>query len=208
MIFKGNTYRKLSDEELMQKIASGNTYAFSELYDRYSRPLINYFYKMLWKERETAEDFMQELFTKIVDRPELFDTSRSFKTWMYSVANNMCKNEYRKREVRNNTVNGLDETYRVKEHSVNQAKFTDENLFKSKLNQELDKLEEVQKQTFILRFKHELSIREIAEIMECSEGTVKSRVFYTIKKLAANLEEFRPGVLSFFVISIIELING
>ncbi|MFN3918250.1 MAG: RNA polymerase sigma factor [Flavobacteriales bacterium] len=200
MIFKRNTYRKLPDEELMRKVASGNTHAFSELYDRYSNPLINYFYKMLWKERETAEDFMQELFTKIIDRPELFDTSRCFKTWIYSVANNMCKNEYRKREVRSNTVNGLDETYRVREHSVNQAKFTDETMFKTKLGQELDKLEEVQKQTFILRFKHELSIREIAEIMECSEGTVKSRVFYTIKRLAANLEEFRPGVLSFLLL--------
>ena len=53
-------------------------------------------------------------------------------------------------------------------------------------------LSENHKKTFILRFKHDLSIKDIAEILETSEGTVKSRIFYTLKKLGKNLKEFSP----------------
>ena len=98
----------------MIMITDGNQAAFGELYDRYSRVMINYFYRMLWKDREKAEDFMHDLFTKIINKPKLYDPNRSFKTWIYSVANNMCKNEYRKQEVRKKTSSGLDESWNVK----------------------------------------------------------------------------------------------
>ena len=88
-------YKELDDELLMVKVSDGDSAAFSEIYDRYSTPLINYFYRMLWRDRERAEDFMQELFTKLIHKPHLYNPDRRFKTWMYSIANNMCKNEYR-----------------------------------------------------------------------------------------------------------------
>jgi RNA polymerase sigma-70 factor (ECF subfamily) len=53
-------------------------------------------------------------------------------------------------------------------------------------------LDEVQRQTFILRYTEEMSLAEIAEIMECPEGTVKSRLFYILKKLAKPLEVYKP----------------
>ena len=191
-LFRTN-YKKETDESLMQKIAKGDSYAFEVLYDRYSVHLVNYFYKMLWQDREKAEDFMQDLFTKIVQKPEAFDTSRRFKTWLFSIANNMCKNEYRKQEVRKNTSNGLDEQIGIKDlGNLQQDKQVDINFFSEALDRELEKLDAKHKTTFILRFKMNLSIKEIADALDTSPGTVKSRIFYTLKKLSANLEEFNP----------------
>ncbi|MCB9195319.1 MAG: RNA polymerase sigma factor [Flavobacteriales bacterium] len=185
-------YKEYSDEELMAEVIKGNDRAFSEIYDRYSKAMLNYFYKMLWQDRELAEDFMQELFTKIIHKPNLFNVDRSFKTWIYSIANNMCKNEYRKQEVRKGTSNNLNENISVANNEDSPDKKHDQGIFNDRLKEELDNLSDNHKNTFILRFKHDLSIKEIADIMETSEGTVKSRIFYTLKKLSENLQEFKP----------------
>lgn len=184
--------QKYTDEELMAEVIKGNDLAYSEIYDRYSKAMLNYFYKMLWQDRELAEDFMQELFSKIIHKPNLFNVNRSFKTWIYSIANNMCKNEYRKQEVRKGTSNNLNENISVANDDASPDKKHDQGIFNERLKEELNNLSDNHKNTFILRFKHDLSIKEIADIMETSEGTVKSRIFYTLKKLSENLKEFKP----------------
>jgi len=93
-------HRTLSDERLMELIVRGDERAFGALYDRYQRKLIGYFARMLWNDRERAQDLLQELFTKIARQPGSYDPARPFSTWLYSVANNMCKNEYRREAVR------------------------------------------------------------------------------------------------------------
>ena len=194
-----SNYRDLADNELMKLVARQDEMAFSVLYDRYNILLINYFYKMLWQDREKAQDFMQDFFAKLIEKPKLFDPSRNFKTWMYSVANNMCKNEYRKQANRSNTSYGLNEETQVADKQFDMEKKTDEQVFKEKLNEELDKLDEKQKSTFVLRYFEELSVKEIAKTLNCSEGTVKSRIFYTLKKLSESLKEYSPQLLQIFL---------
>jgi RNA polymerase sigma-70 factor (ECF subfamily) len=194
MGLQGRKYKAFTDEELMQMIAKGDSMAFEELYDRYSKPMVNYFCRMLWKDRVKAQDFMQDLFTKIVNRPDQYDSSRNFKTWLYSIANNMCKNEYRKQEVRKNTVKMTHENIKVYDESPEKSKLMDAEVFNEMLDKELEELEEVQRSTFLMRFKMDLSIKEIAEIHQCSEGTVKSRIFYTLKKLSEKLKMFDPNL--------------
>ncbi len=58
-------YSSHTDNEIMQLVVERDSLAFSELYDRYNRILVNYFYKMLWQDEEKAQDFMQDLFTKL-----------------------------------------------------------------------------------------------------------------------------------------------
>ncbi len=194
MGLQGRKYKAFTDENLMQMIAKGDSMAFEEVYERYSKPMVNYFCRMLWKDREKAQDFMHDLFTKIVNRPDLYDASRNFKTWLYSIANNMCKNEYRKQEVRKNTVKLTHENIPVYDESPEKSRSMDAEVFNEMLYKELEELEEVQRSTFLMRFKMDLSIKEIAEIHQCSEGTVKSRIFYTLKKLSEKLKMFDPNL--------------
>ena len=195
-------YSSHTDNELMQLVVERDSLAFSELYDRYNRMLVNYFYKMLWQDEEKAQDFMQDLFTKIVEKPKSFDIKRNFKTWMFSVANNMCKNEYRKQAVRKNTSYNLDESYQIKDTAMNAMDSLQDTQFSEKLTVELAKLDEKQKSTFVMRYFQDLSIKEIAETLECSEGTIKSRLFYTLKKLTVSLKDFAPQLVKMLLIMI------
>jgi len=185
-------YKEMTDESLMIAISKGDKRAFNEIYERYSGPLLGYFMRMLWRDREKAEDFVHDIFAKIIRKPELFDPTRKFKTWIYSVANNMCKNEYKKQEVRKNTTNGLDNSYAVKDNNVDVFSEVFDSQFRDEFMKSLQDLDLKHSEVFKLRHIDGLSIKEIAEVLEISDGTVKSRLFYATKYLAASLEDFNP----------------
>lgn len=184
----------LSDERLMELVVRGDERAFGALYDRYQRKLMAYFSRMLWNDRERAQDFLQELFTKIAQRPQSYDPARPFSTWLYSVANNMCKNEYRRMGTRKAAEPHLraENAHVEAVHGVE----VDHERFRRRLADELDRLEPDHKATFVMRYHEEMAIKEIAVAFGISEGTVKSRLFYTLKKLAERLNEFDPRLLS------------
>lgn len=186
-------HQALSDERLMELVVRGDERAFGALYDRYQRKLITYFSRMLWNDRERAQDFLQDLFTKIARKPDSYDPSRPFSTWLYSVANNMCKNEYRREGTRKAAVPHLKaETDHV---NANHGDGVDRERFRRRLDQELDRMDPDQKATFVMRYHEDMAIKEIAGVFGISEGTVKSRLFYTLKKLAERLNEFDPRML-------------
>lgn len=193
-------YSSYTDNDLMQGILDKDTLAFSELYDRYNGLLVNYFYKMLWQDKEKAQDFMQDLFAKIIEKPHLFDLKRNFKTWVFSVANNMCKNEYRKQSIRHNTSYDIEEGIQIKDTAMDAMDSLQDSQFSEKLKLELDQLDEKQKSAFVMRYFQELSIKEIAETLNISEGTVKSRLFYTLKKLTVSLKDFAPQLAKMILI--------
>jgi RNA polymerase sigma-70 factor (ECF subfamily) len=85
----------------------------------------------------------------------------------------------------------------------NQAsQFIDLSDFKIKLTSLIEQLDAAKKETIELRFFQELSVPEIATAMNCSEGTVKSRIFYILKDLQKDLIEFKD-ILGFFIILIL-----
>ena len=193
-IFK-NKYRKFSDEKLMGCIQRGDTSAFNELYNRYSKRLLFYFFRELGGDEGKAQDFLQEIFLKIVEKSELFRTDKKFSTWIFTVAYNLCKNEYRRLEVReivatNADMDQMSQGFESEYHPSEQK--VDQKVFKRALLDELEKFDDGHRSAFLLRHQQNLSIREIGEILGCSEGTVKSRLFYTTQKLASKLKAFNP----------------
>lgn len=184
-------YNDLSDEQLYRQSAGGDEVAFEMLYDRYATPLFRYFLKMLWNNRELAEDCVQDIFAKLARNPDYYQPERSFKTWLFSVAHNRCKNEYRNHEVRqrkNNLISGETE----KSENPQAANNLDNQSFAVALQHALNSLPEDQRNTFVLRYNQELSVKEIAGLLQCSEGTVKSRLFYTLRKLGEQLRIYHP----------------
>jgi len=107
----------------------------------------------------------------------------------------MCKNEYRRLDVRKNAENevnlysmssGFESSYNEIEQNI------DQKIFEVHLLKELMKMNPDYQTTFLLRFQENLTIKEISEILECSEGTIKSRLFHTTRKLINRLKEFNP----------------
>lgn len=170
----------------MKRVCDGDHKAFGELFDRYQHKLQSYFHKLLWNDREMAEDFTQELFTKIIRKPELFNQQLNFTTWVYTIASNMCKNAYRKKAY---------ETAYLEQLPLKntESKYIEEKIDADKKLAELDrileKLNEDKRQIFLMRYQQDLSIKEIAAVIDCSEGTVKSRLFYIRKHIVDSFEE-------------------
>ncbi len=175
----------------MQFIVSGDQAAFSELYHRYKDRMYYYFYRMLGNSSELANDFLQELFIKTIEKPESYCPHCSFKTWIYSVANNMCKNEYRRRNVRMEC-----RAYELPEEKydyLNEAA-TDPRIVIEKVFLTLDQLGEEHRSAFLLRYREGFSVREIAESLGLPEGTVKSRLHYARKILAEKLHYLKDEI--------------
>ena len=188
-------YNSYTDEDLMRRFSEGDRRAFEQIYDRYEAFMVNFFYRKLWQDRIKAEDFTHDLFTKLIDKPTLFDPSRSFKTWLFSVANNMCKNEYKKQEVRKPTAYDMPEGVESVDEGNLQDTQVDEKQFGIELSQALEKMGEKHSEVFKLRHFEGLSLNEIGEVLEINTGTVKSRLHHATKLLAEKLEVYRKTML-------------
>jgi RNA polymerase sigma-70 factor (ECF subfamily) len=178
-------YSLLKDAALMTALNEGDTGAFNELYTRYHKRLLYYFYRMLGNSNEKARDFMQDIFVKIIERPLMFDTSRSFSTWLFSVAHNMCKNEYRRNHVRRNvTIDENMDSYPANSELNNQeSRLTADQIFI-----EINELGEIEKTAFLLYYREDFSLQEIGQVLDLPEGTVKSKLFYARRKISRRLQ--------------------
>ena len=175
-----------TDEELMQEIQQRSEAALVEIYQRYSAPLLRYFTRMLWHNTDVAQDFLQDLFLKIIDNQGRFDTNRKFSTWIYSIAHNMCKNEYRNKEHRDSAI------IPIERHShTDLNKLIDERDFKNRLNFLLETLDDESKTLFLLKYEHEFDLEKISAILAIPVGTIKSRLFYLRKGLSQELSEYK-----------------
>ena len=176
-----------TDEALMREIVKGKATAFAVLYDRYGPRMYRYFYRMLWQDAAKAEDFNQELFLKIIEKPQLFDTRRNFSTWIYTLAANLCKNEYRRKKT-SDLEPGIGELWKE-----NFSETLDRELFAQHLREAIAQLSAAHRECFVLRYQEERSVAEIAEIIGCPQGTVKSRLYYALQQVSSLMEMWKTN---------------
>lgn len=176
-----------SDEQLMSSLQNGDESAFTILYERYSNRILYFMFKMLKNDEARAQDFTQDVFIKVIEKADQFDLNRNFKTWIFTIAANHCKNYFRSNklmvdiessEVSISFSNRIEESF-------------DQSEFREKLNIEVDKLSYNFKETFILRYFEDLKLKEISEVMGCPVGTVKSRLNHVTQVLAKKLQAYK-----------------
>ncbi len=174
----------------MLRIQKGDRKYFEYLYDRYQNKLFNFIYRFVG-DREQAEDLMHDLFIKVIESTNQFDTNRKFSTWIYALSINLCRNEIRKHSNRKQLI---EENF-VIENFMNpdQQENIDKKTFKNEVHKYLETLNEENKSLILLRFHEDLSIPQISTIINLPEGTVKSRLFYLLKKIAVKLNAFHPS---------------
>jgi RNA polymerase sigma-70 factor (ECF subfamily) len=179
-----NPYDNFSDEALVQAIAGlRDERAFALLYDRWGARMYRFFLRMQRRDAAKAEDMTQDLFLKIIEKPHYFDTSRRFSTWIYSIAANQCKNEYRRKNILEPVAVYPD----LPEGDGDELpEKLDRALHESNLQTAIDQLDEPYRQVFVLRWQEDLPLRDIADIAGIPEGTVKSRLHTALKKVSAH----------------------
>jgi RNA polymerase sigma-70 factor (ECF subfamily) len=131
---------------------------------------------------------VQEVFVKIIEKPELFDAGKKFSTWIYTVTANQCRNLLRNEENRLRI---------LKENSSSADLFMpeqrtefDRKVLKEKIGQAISALSNREQNIYTLRFEEELTIKEIASLTSMPEGSVKSGLFHLLKKIGKHLKEF------------------
>ena len=186
-----NKYQHFTDEDLMKLLADGDEKAFSEIYERYKDRLFYFFFRMLNNQKDKAEDFLHDVFLKVIQQPGAFDAQKSFSTWIFTIAYNLCKNDYRHLEVVKRFADELshedivvDETCKNRETQLQDF---------SRLIFEEIKYEDAEHKTcFLLFYREGFTLEEIQECTGATIGTVKSRLYYTRKRLKNRLEKKYP----------------
>jgi len=178
------SHHNISDEKLMRLYSSSRRpEIFSKIYKRNFKSLLKY---LLWLcgDSEAAKDITQNIFIKIYNKPHLFDASKNFKVWLFSIAKNDWKNYIRRQS---NQSKLMTEVKNINMPSIKiDEQFFSEDKFR-KVKSAIDLLSESHKEAIILKYSNNLTIKEIAGILNCSEGTVKSRLFYALKKLKKEI---------------------
>jgi RNA polymerase sigma-70 factor (ECF subfamily) len=184
-IRRRDKYKNHSDEQLVILMNRDNEGAFRELYGRYKERIFYYFYRMLGNSHQKAQDFLQDLFMKLIEKAEYFNPDRKFSTWIFSIAHNMCKNEYRRLSKDKLTTKQQVPDIFEEETAKEEKQLID---LSDKIFETLEQFDEEHKTCFLLKYREGFSVDEISNIMDISKGTVKSRLFYTRQKLKHRFE--------------------
>lgn len=194
------------DDELMERYQKGDESAFTLLVRRHQQPLVNFIARFI-NDRNSAEDLAQETFIRIFKAAHRYKPGRAhFKTWMYHIAKNLCKNELRNRERRDkyrvdNVIdsgsdsNGdSEEIDLIVNTPANQAFQPEVALERKELRNALQKaiaeLPEQYRLPLVLRDLQGLSYEEISEVLELRSGTTKSRINRARLMLKDKLKPF------------------
>ncbi len=174
---------ELEDSQVVQCCLDGEERAFTELVRRYDKRLRNFVFRMI-RDRERAEDLIQETFIRVYRHLHSFDQTRKFSTWIYTIAGNLAKNELRSRS-RDPLVlfQSLTKSWEADSRPLeweDPATRPDDLYRKRFLREKVDEaaalLPEHHRVVFVLRELHGKTYEEMAEITGCALGTVKSRL--------------------------------
>jgi RNA polymerase sigma-70 factor (ECF subfamily) len=188
-----------TDEELMLSCRDGDEGAFEILYRRYEKPIFSFIYRMVLSAAD-AEDLCQETFLKVVRAKKKYRTTAKFKTWLFNIALNLCRDRIRRMKFRSHlSLNSAafsqdNDEIRVQQsvcdHSSDPTKRAQTAEMKALVQQAFTKLPQQQRSVIILRQYHTMKFSEIAEIMNCPVGTAKSLNHRGCRKLMKELSKY------------------
>ncbi len=175
---------KKTDEQLLYAIARGNKKAFKELYQTWAPAIYRLVKRMLAGKNADCDEIFQEAMLRIWQKAALFDPAKGkAKSWIYLVATRHCLNWLNSKSCHNKS-NETD--YELNKHESHDLSPEEAAFNKEESKRALELLaclpDEMQ-QVITLRHLEDLSIDEIAQITQTPAGTVKSRIFYGLKKL-------------------------
>lgn len=185
-----------SDDELVKAAKRGNMAAFEELVARHRDKIYARAFSMMRNEDE-AIDLSQEAWVKSWQRLKQFQGESSFGTWMTRIVINLCLDQLRRRKrQRTESIEEMSEESGGVERqmpvvTVNPTERLERGELRKKIDQALAQLSYEHRTVLVLHEFEELEYKEIAKTMECSIGTVMSRLFYARRKMAVLLANLK-----------------
>ena len=173
--------------EWVQAAMGGDQDAFAELVYTYQDAVYNLCYRILG-ERTEAEDAAQEAFLRAYLNLQRYDPSRSFKTWVLTIASNHCIDRLRRRRM---TLLSIDDPLPNLSLSGDEPEPEDESILReqsAEIQAILGQLNPDYRAAVVLRYWYDFSYSEIADVLETTESAIKSRLFRARQILAEKLD--------------------
>ncbi len=192
----GHEHSSADDEALVRAAQQGNLGAFEELVARHRDKIYARAFSMMRNEEE-ALDLSQEAWVKAWQRLAQFQRESSFGTWMTRIVINLCLDQLRKQKrYRTESLEAIDEESGGVERqmpvlTVNPTERLERAELRQRIEIALDQLSYEHRTVLVLHEFEEMEYKEIARVMECSIGTVMSRLFYARRKLAVILSDLK-----------------
>jgi RNA polymerase sigma-70 factor (ECF subfamily) len=164
-----------SDEELMVQVQAGSERALEALVERWRGPLFGFLQRRAGG--PDADDLFQETWLRVVRARRRFDPRRRFSTWLFQIANNLCRDRFRRAGAAARGREALRDAPPDAGPGVE---------IRLDLARRLAALPERLREVLVLRYYRDLGEREIAELLEIPPGTVKSRLHAAVRALRSG----------------------
>lgn len=170
----------------MLRVKEGDLDKLGQLFERYKKPLFGFFYGMN-KDVMLSEDLVQNVFVRVLRYRNVFRGDGEFRTWIFHIARNVRIDHFRKEKIKSKD---------SLEHWENQLTVDDDKVSTLQKEEELmlltmamDRLPEDKREVLLLSRFQEKKYKEIGEIIGCSEGAVKVKVFRALQELKTAYHE-------------------
>ena len=189
-----------SEIELIKRLAQGDRAAFRELVETNKKGIFFHALEMVGNIAD-AEDISQEVFLKAFRSIKTFKQDAKLSSWLYRITYNTCIDHLRKKSLspepmeQNLLKEGCQDGFRTGkgDPALDPARSAERELLQVKIAGALDKVSSRERAVFLMRHGDGLQIREIAETLDISTGSVKSYFFRAVKKLQKELVPGRAG---------------
>ena len=176
----------MEESKLVKRAQKGDRDAMEALIGGYYPLVFAYFYKNTGRYHQ-SKDLTQEVFIKMISGLSGYRPRAAFKSWLFAIASNHLKNHYRSASRRPEPAEfseALQEVLPADSREISRAELRQD------IRAALEKLPPEQREAVVLRFYHDFTPREIAEITGVKEATIKSRIRYGLDKLKKELEGY------------------
>ncbi len=178
------------DRALIEECLAGDSAAFEDLVRRKTSKVYGHCLRMIGNV-EDARDIAQLVFIRLWEKLEKYDPSYTFDTWLYRLVSNVTIDFVRSRQTRDNAVQSTSRLVKDSEDAEQPVVIAGKEV--ERIFEEVSSpLSPKQKEVFVLKEMEDLTSPEIAEILECSESTVRNHLFNARKVLRRELEQRYP----------------
>jgi RNA polymerase sigma-70 factor (ECF subfamily) len=185
------------EHELVRRIQAGESSAFREFVQRYQRDVYGLAYDLCGNHHD-AEDLSQEVFIKAHRSLGSFRSDAKPGSWLYRITMNTFLDSKRRRPVQVVSLDAPRDTQSGDDHPVDMPaptagpdRVTHSARVRDDVAAALSALSSQERTVFVMRHYHDMTIKEISSSLSIAEGTVKSMLFRSIRKLRDRLSQYR-----------------
>ncbi|MEG1256695.1 sigma-70 family RNA polymerase sigma factor [Clostridium sp.] len=164
----------IEDVILVNNVLKGDIESFELIVEKYQLNILKFVYAMI-KQKEASEDITQEVFITIYNKLNMYNSKYSFYNWILQIAKNKTIDYTRK--YRKVYESDIDEAYNISSSYMSPEEAADYSEIKAKVSEYIGTLDELDRQILALRYSQDLTFRDIGQVLEVTETTVKRRYY-------------------------------